>query len=80
MQLIVKGQFSAFQDGEYPAHRSALLEVDLRRIFGECGLRDVLVRFTGYGRVPFSGLHYPGAIARLAPRRLSDNVVIAGRR
>jgi 2-polyprenyl-3-methyl-5-hydroxy-6-metoxy-1,4-benzoquinol methylase len=80
LTLIAKGQFSAFQDGSYPAHRTALLESDLRRIFSECGLRDLRVRFTGYGRVPLTGGHYPGAIARLAPRRLSDNIAIAGRR
>jgi 2-polyprenyl-3-methyl-5-hydroxy-6-metoxy-1,4-benzoquinol methylase len=80
LTLLVKGRFSAFQDAEYPAHRTALLEVDLRRIFSECGLRDLHVRFTAHGRLPLSALHYPAAIARLAPRRLSDNIVLAGRR
>lgn len=80
LTLAVKGRFSAFQDQEYPAHRTALLEIDLRRIMGECGLRDVAVAFTGLGRLPFSPWHYPAAIARLAPRRLSDNIVIVGRR
>jgi 2-polyprenyl-3-methyl-5-hydroxy-6-metoxy-1,4-benzoquinol methylase len=77
--LVVKRRFSAFQDAAYPAHRTALLEVDLRRIAQECGLGDVEVRFTGVGRLPLSGAHYPPALARQFPRALSDNVVLIGR-
>lgn len=80
LTLVLKGQFSAFQDSSYPAHRTSLLEIDLRRIMIECGLRDLVVTFTRLGRLPLSGWHYPDAMARLAPRRLSDNIVIAGRR
>lgn len=78
--LAVKQRFSAFQDVAYPAHRTALLEIDLRRIAAECGLEDVEIRFTCRGRVPLSPAHYPGALARRFPRALSDNVVLIGRR
>ncbi len=78
--LAVKGRFSAFQDAAYPAHRTALLEIDLRRIMTECGLRDLAVKYTELGRLPLSGSHYPSAIAQLAPRWLSDNLVIVGRK
>lgn len=80
LTLVVKGRFSAFQDGSYPAHRTALLEIDLRRIMTECGLREIAVTFTRLGRLPLGAWHYPDAIATLAPRRFSDNIVIAGRR
>lgn len=80
LTLATKQRFSAFQDSAYPAHRTALLEVDLRRIATECGLRDLDVRFTGHGRLPLSAAHYPAAIARRFPRALSDNVVLIGRR
>jgi len=80
LTLIVKGSFSAFQDGDYPAHRTALLEIDLRRILDEAGVREIRTAFTRHGRVPFTGRHYPGPVAALAPRRLSDNVLVAGRR
>lgn len=80
LTLALKGRFSAFQDDAYPAHRTALLEIDLRRIMTECGLRDLAVTFTRLGRLPLGAWHYPDAVARLAPRRLSDNIVIAGRR
>jgi hypothetical protein len=78
--LALKQRFSSFQDGAYPAHRTALLEIDLRRIAGECGLQDVAIRFTGRGRVPLGAAHYPVAVARMFPRALSDNVVLIGRR
>lgn len=79
LTLITKHRFSAFQDSAYPAHRTALLEIDLRRIAAECGLQDIDVRFTGDGRLPLSAAHYPAAIARRFPRALSDNVVLIGR-
>jgi 2-polyprenyl-3-methyl-5-hydroxy-6-metoxy-1,4-benzoquinol methylase len=74
--LAVKQRFSAFQDAAYPAHRTALLEIDLRRMAAECGLRDVEVRYTCSGRMPLTGAHYPTALSRLAPRWFSDNVVL----
>ena len=80
LTLATKGRFAAFQDTEYPAHRTALLEVDLQRILRECGLQDVDVAFTCHGRLPLTRTHYPRALARLAPRRFSDNIVAAGRR
>jgi 2-polyprenyl-3-methyl-5-hydroxy-6-metoxy-1,4-benzoquinol methylase len=79
LTLIVKGRFSAFQDSAYPAHRTALLEIDLRRIASESGLQDVEVRYTHCGRLPFSSAHYPQWLAGLFPRALSDNVVLVGR-
>jgi SAM-dependent methyltransferase len=78
--LVVRGQFAAFSDASYPAHRTALLEGDLRRIAAECGLETVSVTYTCRGRVPLTAVHYPAAVARLAPRALSDNVVVLGRR
>jgi 2-polyprenyl-3-methyl-5-hydroxy-6-metoxy-1,4-benzoquinol methylase len=80
MCLMAKGSFVAFQDGDYPAHRTALLEIDLRRIAAECGLEQVAVEYTRWGRLPLTPWHYPAALAALAPRLLSDNVAVVGRR
>jgi 2-polyprenyl-3-methyl-5-hydroxy-6-metoxy-1,4-benzoquinol methylase len=80
LTLLLKGRFSAFQENAYPAHRTALLEVDLHRIATECRLCDVSIEFTCHGRVPFMPWHYPRAITRFSPRRLSDNIVMAARR
>jgi SAM-dependent methyltransferase len=78
--LLAKGEHNAFRDGSYPAHITALLEVDLRRIAAECGLEEVSVEFSHSGRVAGSGRHYPGWLSRLWPRGLSDNLLLAGRR
>lgn len=79
MTLIVKGRFSAFQERDYPAHRTALLEVDLRRMASECGLEQVDVAYSHHGRVPLSPWHYPATLSAIAPRWLSDNLALIGR-
>jgi SAM-dependent methyltransferase len=78
--LIVKRRFSSFQDLHYPAHRTALLEIDLRRAAGECGLESVDVLYSQHGRLPFAPWHYPLALARRFPRALSDNLLVIGRK
>jgi SAM-dependent methyltransferase len=78
--LIVKRRFSAFQDVHFPAHRTALLEIDLRRAAGECGLESVEVLYSHAGRVPFTPWHYPESLARRFPRALSDNLLIIGKK
>src|SRR5262249_7290735 len=79
LTLAVKGRFAAFQDREYPAHLTALLPVDLQRIAAECGLRDITIADTEWGRVRRTAWHYPAAVAAVWPRGLSDNVVMVGR-
>jgi len=64
----------------YPAHLTALLEADLRRIGGECGWLDVAVAYTGSGRIPGTVRHWPQWLSRLVPRTLSDNVLVIGRK
>ena len=78
--LAVKHRFNAFQDADYPAHRTALLEIDLVRIAKECGLVRSETRFTARGRVPLTGGHYPGWLARRFPRALSDNVLLVAQK
>ena len=78
--LAIKKRFSAFQDVHYPAHLTALLEVDLKRIAKECGLVDVAVVFSCAGRIVLTPWHYPKFIARMLPRALSDNVLLIGRK
>lgn len=83
--LILKNEFVHFQErpGLYPAHISALLEVDLVRIFRENGLQDVRVRYTGVGRMPFSARSWPRALSSRGGARgqaFSDNVLIAAQK
>ncbi|HEY5219966.1 MAG TPA: class I SAM-dependent methyltransferase [Gemmatimonadaceae bacterium] len=80
MTLVLKNGFNAFQAASYPAHRTALLEVDLRRLVDEAKLTDVAVRFSGRGRLPLSGAHYPRVVSRMWPRGCSDNVAIVARK
>lgn len=80
LTLLIKHRFNAFQDVHYPAHLTALLEVDLRRIATECGLSDVTMRYSCEGRVVLTPWHYPEFIARLFPRAFSDNVLLVGRK
>jgi 2-polyprenyl-3-methyl-5-hydroxy-6-metoxy-1,4-benzoquinol methylase len=78
--LVTKRRFSAFQDAHYPAHRTALLENDLRRIVEAGGLEVVEIGYSLRGRIPMTGRHYPAAFARRWPRALSDNVMIVARK
>jgi 2-polyprenyl-3-methyl-5-hydroxy-6-metoxy-1,4-benzoquinol methylase len=80
LTLLVKKNFNAFQDVHYPAHLTALLEVDLRRIASECGLTDVSIMYSSQGRLVMTSWHYPQFLARLFPRALSDNALLIGRR
>jgi 2-polyprenyl-3-methyl-5-hydroxy-6-metoxy-1,4-benzoquinol methylase len=80
LTLIVKHRFSYFQDVHYPAHLTALLEVDLMRMAAECGLINSTIEYTLSGRVPFTGRHYPKFLSNIFPRALSDNLLLAARK
>lgn len=80
LTLLIKNRFSAFQDVHYPAHLTALLEVDLRRMATECGLSETLIEYSLQGRLPLTPWHYPAFLARLFPRPLSDNLLLIGRK
>ncbi|MDB4906965.1 MAG: SAM-dependent methyltransferase [Gemmatimonadetes bacterium] len=77
--LVTKGAFNAFQDSSWPAHRTALLPIDLRRVMGEAGLVELQFAHSLEGRMPLTGGHWPGVVSRVLPRACSDNVAIMGR-
>jgi SAM-dependent methyltransferase len=81
LSLLMKNQFNAFQEapGLYPAHLTALLECDLRRIATECRLERQSVEYTRSGRMPGTSLQWPRILPRLLPRAFSDNVLLIGR-
>ncbi len=78
--LITKGRFSAFRDSHYPAHITALLDVDLWRIGSEVELTDAAIEYTYYGRIALTPWHYPTALSTLFPRALSDILLYIGRK
>jgi len=80
LTLVFKQRFQAFQDVQYPAHITALLEVDLRRIAQECGLTEIAIEYSGSGRIPGTARHYPGTFSRLFPRSFSENVLLIGQK
>jgi hypothetical protein len=80
LTLVCKNQFNAFQDSCYPAHLTALVEMDLRRMAAECGLVDVAVLFSQQGRIPGCAWHFPRWLSRLWPRAFSDNILLIARK
>ncbi len=78
LTLLLKNNFNMFQDGDYPAHITALLEIDLIRISQECGLRGVQTRFSLRSRLPGTPYIYPRWVCSIAPRAFSENVLLSG--
>jgi len=80
LMLIFKHRFGAFQDVHYPTHLTALLEIDLIRIATESNLKECDIEYSLSGRIPLTPWHYPRFLAKLFPRRLSDNVLLIGKK
>jgi 2-polyprenyl-3-methyl-5-hydroxy-6-metoxy-1,4-benzoquinol methylase len=80
LTLVLKNRFSAFADSCYPAHITALLEIDLIRIANECGFAEVKMHYTCEGRIPGTAWHFPNVASRWAPRALSDNLGMVGKK
>lgn len=81
LTFLFRGQFNAFQEapGLYPAHRTALLEIDLLRLADECGLQETQIRYTDSGRIPGTRQHWPHWLG-LHGRLFSDNVLASALR
>ncbi len=79
LTLVLKNQFNAFQEapGLYPAHITALLEIDLIRIFTESGLADIKIDFSNQGRLPFTPWSWPNKLG-FRGRAFSDNILCLG--
>jgi SAM-dependent methyltransferase len=79
LTLAVKQQFSQFQErpGLYPAHLTALLEIDLVRIANESRLIQIETHWSNHGRVPLTARHWP---CFCGGRLFSDNIMITGRK
>jgi SAM-dependent methyltransferase len=80
MTLLLKNEFNAFRAGNYPAHLTALLEIDLRRIGAECAWGDIAVTYSVKGRAPGTSRSWPRFLSHLFPRAFSDNIVLIGRK
>jgi SAM-dependent methyltransferase len=74
--LLVKGHYSAFGEGNYPAHLTALLDTDLLRMAGENRLCKCAIEFTCVGRMPLTAARYPRSLSQMFPRAMSDHVLL----
>jgi 2-polyprenyl-3-methyl-5-hydroxy-6-metoxy-1,4-benzoquinol methylase len=81
LTLVFKNQFNAFQEtpGCYPAHITALLEIDLMRIATECQLADIQIHYTNYGRIPGGDKPWPNSLG-FNGKMFSDNVILTARK
>jgi 2-polyprenyl-3-methyl-5-hydroxy-6-metoxy-1,4-benzoquinol methylase len=82
LTLAVRGHFAAFGDDNFPAHLTALVRSDLRRIVSEAGFGFVRFFPIGHGVVPrVTHLTWQRLSAgRLTGIRFSDNVGCVVRR
>jgi 2-polyprenyl-3-methyl-5-hydroxy-6-metoxy-1,4-benzoquinol methylase len=81
LTLILKNQFNAFQEapGLYPAHITALLEIDFIRIATECKLINLEINYSNHGRIPFTPWHWPIKLG-FHGRAFSDNILCIGKK
>jgi 2-polyprenyl-3-methyl-5-hydroxy-6-metoxy-1,4-benzoquinol methylase len=82
LALLVRGHFTAFGDSCYPAHITALLRKDLRRILSEAGFSSVRFEFTDSGALPklTAATWQQVSFGLLKGRRFSDNVIAIARK
>lgn len=80
--LLLRGHFVGFLDSCYPAHITALLRADLRRICRECHFGPPAFSFSDYGVVPrlTSTTWQRLSFGRLSGRWFSDNLGMVARR
>jgi 2-polyprenyl-3-methyl-5-hydroxy-6-metoxy-1,4-benzoquinol methylase len=76
LTLLFKNQFNAFQEGPglYPTHITALLEIDLIRIFNECQLTKTKILYSNQSRIPYTSRHWQQFV-KLGGQVFSDNIL-----
>ncbi len=77
--LVVCNQHAYFRDlpSQYPAHITALLEIDLLRIAHECRLTESRIYYCKNSRIPGTRFHWP---RRYRARAFNDNIVLVARK
>jgi 2-polyprenyl-3-methyl-5-hydroxy-6-metoxy-1,4-benzoquinol methylase len=79
LSLLVQGHFVAFTEPSYPAHITALVRTDLRRILAEAGFNEISFAYTDRGGIPKMPHRSWQSISfgLLRGLRFSDNLVIS---
>jgi 2-polyprenyl-3-methyl-5-hydroxy-6-metoxy-1,4-benzoquinol methylase len=80
--LVLKGHFVSFLEKDYPAHITALTELDMKRILQESMFSNTDVFYTNYGFVPgLKGLTWGQlSMGILKGKRFSDNVFMVAKK
>jgi len=80
--LLVRGHYVAFSDSCYPAHITALLRKDFKRMFEECGFLATEFQFTDDGGIPGrpSISWQQVSLGLLRGLRFSDNIIAVARK
>lgn len=78
LALLLQGHFVAFSDTCYPAHITALLQKDIKRILQEVGFEKPEFRFTDSGSIPkLPSISWQSVSGNfLKGVRFSDNVLV----
>lgn len=78
LSLAFRGQFAGFTRPSYPAHITALLRVDVRRILEEAGFSSIRVSYTEHGLVPKLTTSWQRvSFGVLGGVRFSDNLIVS---
>jgi 2-polyprenyl-3-methyl-5-hydroxy-6-metoxy-1,4-benzoquinol methylase len=82
VSYIFRGHFVAFTNSSYPAHITALNQMDIYRILTECGFKRMEVTFTDSGAVPAMTKYswQKLSFGLLKGLRFSDNMIIVAQR
>jgi 2-polyprenyl-3-methyl-5-hydroxy-6-metoxy-1,4-benzoquinol methylase len=82
ISYIFRGHFVAFTDSSYPAHITALNQMDLYRILKECGFKRMEVTYSDSGMVPAVPKYTWQKISfgLLKGLRFSDNMIIVAQK
>jgi 2-polyprenyl-3-methyl-5-hydroxy-6-metoxy-1,4-benzoquinol methylase len=82
LSLVFRGHFTAFRDGSYPAHITALLRQDIVRVLTEAGFGCPRFEFSDRGVLPkLTRLTWQGVSAGLLRgARFSDNLLAVARK
>jgi 2-polyprenyl-3-methyl-5-hydroxy-6-metoxy-1,4-benzoquinol methylase len=80
--LLFRGHFIGFVDSCYPAHITALLRTDLKRICSECGFEQPRFAYSNHGLLPklTSTTWQRVSLGLLAGRWFSDNLALVAKK
>lgn len=82
LALILRGHFISFLERDYPAHITALTQLDIQRILQEAGFSEIEFHFTKKGLIPgLKGLTWQKlSFGFLQGKLFSDNIFVTAKK